>query len=50
MYNPIGKVDLYVYSKKILNNEADYHNIIEKLSAEDGINSKSLAEVMKKRK
>lgn len=31
-------------------NEKDYHNIIEKLSAEDGINSKSLAEVMKKRK
>ena len=49
-YNPIGKVDLYVYFKKFLNNEAYYHNIIEKLSAEDGINSKSLAEVMKKRK
>lgn len=31
-------------------NEEDYHNIIEKLSAEDDINSKSLAEVMKKRK
>lgn len=26
-------------------NEADYHNIIEKLSAEDSINSKSLVHI-----
>lgn len=43
-------MDLYVYFKKFLNNEADYLNIIEKLSAEEDINSKSLADVMQKRK
>ncbi len=31
-------------------NEEDYHNIIEKLSAEADINSKALADVMKNRK
>lgn len=31
-------------------NEEDYHNIIEKLSAEEDINSKALADVMKNRK